>query len=345
MAGFTLSSRDISGMNAVLDACRESSPAPGIPVGAIGGLKALIPCDELSINGQDWTLPYHFFKQVMYDHLVEKRPDRARPYDGVGRDDVYWDTFWDGECSRAERIGDYGSVTMVSDFLSTRQMRAVRRCSMFFRFGYLREMMAVWPAGPGCSVHLLLWRSPGRDFSERERFILSLLRPHLAAAYWRSAAVRPSLPRLTHGQLKILELAGRGMTNRQIASTLQRSEGTVRTQLGRVYKHLEVTSRTAAVVKVGAAGGPGFLAPTHEHAQPIFAPAVSQGERHSLLTQRQLQIVRLVEAGFTNLEIAERLALSEGTVRTHLNNIYSRLDVTSRTAAVRRVFGDSAAGT
>jgi DNA-binding NarL/FixJ family response regulator len=57
-----------------------------------------------------------------------------------------------------------------------------------------------------------------------------------------------------------------------------------------------------------------------------------------VLTQRQLELLRLVAEGRTNSQIARRLDISEGTVRKHLENIYQRLDVTSRTAAVLRAF-------
>jgi len=50
--------------------------------------------------------------------------------------------------------------------------------------------------------------------------------------------------------------------------------------------------------------------------------------------------VRVVAAGHTNAQIARRLGVSEGTVRTHLENIYARLHVSSRTAAVTRAFPD-----
>ena len=43
-------------------------------------------------------------------------------------------------------------------------------------------------------------------------------------------------------------------------------------------------------------------------------------------------------AGHTNAQIARRLGISEGTVRTHLENIYTRLNVSSRTAAITRAF-------
>ena len=45
-------------------------------------------------------------------------------------------------------------------------------------------------------------------------------------------------------------------------------------------------------------------------------------------------------AGHTNTQIVRRLGLSEGTVRTYLENIYRRLQVSSRMAAVTRAFQD-----
>lgn len=52
------------------------------------------------------------------------------------------------------------------------------------------------------------------------------------------------------------------------------------------------------------------------------------------LTERQRQILRMVAAGSSNTQIARRLHVSEGTVRKHLENIFVRLHVGSRTEAV-----------
>jgi DNA-binding CsgD family transcriptional regulator len=57
------------------------------------------------------------------------------------------------------------------------------------------------------------------------------------------------------------------------------------------------------------------------------------------LTPRQWQVLDLLAAGHTNGQIARRLGVSEGTIRSHLENIYRRLGVTSRTAAVTRALG------
>jgi DNA-binding CsgD family transcriptional regulator len=83
----------------------------------------------------------------------------------------------------------------------------------------------------------------------------------------------------------------------------------------------------------------------------LLAPHLDQAyldaerRRHPVprLTPRQAGLMRLLAAGHTNTQIARRLGISEGTVRTHLENIYGRLGVSSRTAAVTRAFPDRAA--
>lgn len=54
------------------------------------------------------------------------------------------------------------------------------------------------------------------------------------------------------------------------------------------------------------------------------------------LTDRELEILRLLSAGLTNQEIADKLIVSLGTVKAHNHNIFSKLDVSSRTQALRR---------
>ena len=54
------------------------------------------------------------------------------------------------------------------------------------------------------------------------------------------------------------------------------------------------------------------------------------------LTEREAEILGLVAAGLSNLEIAERLVLSVGTVKVHTRHIYQKLGVGSRTQAVAR---------
>lgn len=55
------------------------------------------------------------------------------------------------------------------------------------------------------------------------------------------------------------------------------------------------------------------------------------------LTTRESEILDLVAAGLTNAGIAERLWISPGTVKKHLDNVYSKLGVANRTAAAARI--------
>ena len=51
------------------------------------------------------------------------------------------------------------------------------------------------------------------------------------------------------------------------------------------------------------------------------------------LTQRELEVLRLIAQGLENREIAEKLVVTEATVRTHVSNILSKLHLASRTQA------------
>jgi LuxR family maltose regulon positive regulatory protein len=54
------------------------------------------------------------------------------------------------------------------------------------------------------------------------------------------------------------------------------------------------------------------------------------------LSEREIEVLRLVSAGLTNREIAEQLYLSPGTIKTHVHNICGKLGVANRTQAVMR---------
>ena len=53
----------------------------------------------------------------------------------------------------------------------------------------------------------------------------------------------------------------------------------------------------------------------------------------TILTDREVEVLKLVAQGFTNQEIADRLTLSEWTVRTHMRNILDKLHLANRTQA------------
>ena len=69
--------------------------------------------------------------------------------------------------------------------------------------------------------------------------------------------------------------------------------------------------------------------------EPLPATA-GPGELAEALSGRELEVLRLVVAGLSNREIAEKLIVAEGTVKTHTHSIYQKLGVESRSQAIRR---------
>jgi DNA-binding NarL/FixJ family response regulator len=102
-----------------------------------------------------------------------------------------------------------------------------------------------------------------------------------------------------------------------------------------------------------AAGGEAIFSPTiaRRLADYFAAPARGSGtppeqphrelqetpasEYPAGLTAREVEVLRLVARGLTNAQIAQELFLSPRTVNAHLNSIYHKLGVSSRTAATR----------
>ena len=54
------------------------------------------------------------------------------------------------------------------------------------------------------------------------------------------------------------------------------------------------------------------------------------------ISQRELEVLQLISQGLSNQEIGERLFISESTIKTHVSNLFVKLDVKRRTQAVTR---------
>lgn len=85
------------------------------------------------------------------------------------------------------------------------------------------------------------------------RAVLAAGRP---GALWEQAAsgARGAVPALTRRELQVLQLMGRGLTNRAIADELFISENTVKNHVRHVHEKLQVRSRTEAVVRAAEEG-------------------------------------------------------------------------------------------
>ena len=101
-----------------------------------------------------------------------------------------------------------------------------------------------------------------------------------------------------------------------------------RAQLARIAPaYVEMLVRVFRTGSEAVATRPGSTPSLDAHAP---APVIE------LPTSRELDVLRLIAAGKSNAEIAQMLVIAISTVRTHTNNIFSKLGVTRRTEAVAR---------
>jgi DNA-binding CsgD family transcriptional regulator len=240
----TVSERDLRALLGIVGDHRSDLPPAGLPPSLLTDLRDQIRCDELQFLGQDTLRQTGWFAQCLAagsDDAVDDPDDEQ----------LYWELYWDSICcAYPDRTGDVRSVTTVSDFYSARQWHSTAMYSEMFRpYGFEHELLLCLPAGHLRTVRLLLCRGPGSDFSERDRALLALLRPHLHQAYLDAEHRRRPAPKLTPRHWELLRLVAAGHTNAQIARRLDVTEKTVGKHLENIYTRLQVSSRTAAVTR------------------------------------------------------------------------------------------------
>lgn len=153
-----------------------------------------------------------------------------------------------------------GSPRTISDFLSQRQFHETGIYQELFRLMGVEEQIAFGlPSPPPLVIGVAANRGAGRRFSDRERYLLSLLRPHAVRAYenalWTSrvSGALNGAAHLTAREREVLQLVSEGCTDREVAGQLRLSPRTVHKHLENIYRKLGVSTRTGAV---RLAGGP-----------------------------------------------------------------------------------------
>ena len=242
--------RDLRTLAGIVSDRRSDLGAYGLPLSLLAELMGQIRCDIVAFHGYDSER-----QQTMFLQHLPGGEDLAVEEDYNA---LHWQHYWNCQpCSYPDRTGDLRSIVKPTDFYSSRQWHSTGMYYDMYRpWGNEHDLMLTLPAassqvcGPGRTVRLFFFRGPGADFSEHDRALLVLLRPHLHQAYLDAERRRHHpVPQLTGLHWDLLRLLAAGHTNAQIARRLGISEGTVRTHLETIYTRLNVSSRTAAVTR------------------------------------------------------------------------------------------------
>ena len=174
----------------------------------------------------------------------------------------------------------------------------------------------------------------GRDFSARDCNVLEALSPHLVRLY-RAHGVRRRLD----AALAVHESSGAAVVLLEADGRVAFASSAASALLERYFgkNGAVLPQQLSSWIAERGRGAPDPLrveAGERTLVVELADDALLLEERRPLrLTPRERELLGLVSDGLTNGEIAERLWISVGTVRKHLDNIYAKLGVHTRTAA------------
>ncbi len=235
---------DVRALTQMIGDANDDQPGPILPWSLLDDLARLIPAEEVSICDLDLVNR----KRVLQQDVLEDDPRRLEQGEPVpGALDIFWrdyPTHWTGFLpSRA------GQVRRWSDRYPGQMLLQNPLYRDFFRPMGRRYFLSVGlQAADGHEQNLMFWRHSGPDFSDRDKDLLTLLRPHLAEIY--AGAVRRRRGFLTPREWEVLDLAAKGLSNADIAAQLVTSVSTVRKHMEHIFDRTGVRTRGAAVARM-----------------------------------------------------------------------------------------------
>ena len=331
-----------SDLQATLDFLRDAEAVSGpepFPTELLDRLRALVPCDFVAYDELDQVEQRGLF----FGGCTNLRASGHEPDAGA------FATFWrvkgqNPVCSHHAHTLDF-SALKVSDFLSRRQLHRNEFYVAFMRpYGVEHTIVFGLPATQRHTKCFLL-HSQNRDFDERDRAVLEVLRSHLPALY-AAAGARRVAAAITAGEDGAGELvvlapsgtidfetpAARGLLARYFPDGNN----------GRIPETVDSWRRQQVThLNGGLLPRPSEPLTVRRDGSRLVVRRLGHtlllSEEPAALTRREREIVELLADGRSNAEIASALWIAPGTVRKHLENIYAKLGVRSRTAAVARL--------
>jgi DNA-binding CsgD family transcriptional regulator len=274
---------------------------------------------------------------------VRQRFRHAVDRSGDGGDVALPVPYWEIEAEHPIcRRHEFGALKL-SDFLSRKQLRRSRIYAVWFRpLGIEHELDVAIASPPWHTKTFLFNRFRGRDFTERDRLVLDLLQPHFGRL-WRAAQTRRRLRAAITGLERASKQDARGVVLLASDGRIEFASPPARRLILEYFGASPEAELPAALSHWLESGSPTLacrLADCRLTIERSGDALLLEETRDELgLTPRERDILAWVARGNTNPEIAEILWIAPATVRKHLENVYAKLGVRTRTAAVTRFLG------
>ena len=239
-----------------------------------------------------------------------------------------------------ERTNDWTSARKVSDFLTGRDFRRTEVWNELYRQGRLSDWMAAGLSPTGTHTRTFIFTRNRGEFDEQDRLLLELLLPQLQRRHDRVHAAAQAADALSsleeddtddpgHVVLcsrdGVIEFAS-PHSRRLLTTYLECANGRVpEPVLGALWRRQQplVVERGDHRLTLRAAPA----------AELVVLLLGEEDLRLDRLTPRQRTILEHVARGGTDAEIASKLGIAPATVNKHLEQMYERLGVHTRTAA------------
>jgi DNA-binding CsgD family transcriptional regulator len=327
-----LSAADLEGaLRFVREAADEAGPDP-FPAHLLERLRTLLGCEFASYCELD--------RPGERLHRLVESP--VPPEDGIPAE-VFWHIVGEHPLCVAQAQGCFDAIKL-SDFHSLREFHRLEVYTEFFRPAGIEFELEVALPSPPSHTRTFLFDDARHDFGERERALLNLLRPHLLQFYDAALLRR----RGTVAQ-RLIEAA----TDPARACVVVRASGAMEPVGERAREWLKAyfadgagscvpmalaewlrRQRAAASMTLVRGTGSLLIEYVPGETEGLLILEEQRPTDAAVLTPREQEVIALVADGLRNSEIAERLWVSPATVRKHLENIYEKLGVHTRTAAV-----------
>ncbi len=334
----TLAEGDVTEVASVAAELAAIDDAEPFPVAVLARLATLVGSRDVTYTELDRGREA-FLYEAWWDDGVgggSARPEADR------HSDTLWWRLRHQHPIRAyrERTDDWTSTRLMSDFVSLREFRRTeiwnelyrdRQCNHWIGVG-LRQSRTT-------QTQMFIFTRERLDFRERDRLVLDLLQPHLQRRYERAQAAAEAADALAtfteqdNGDTGRLIICSRGGTIEFASKQARRTLGKYfESAAGRLPASVSSALHRGDPVSVNR--GEQRLTLRSTSSAGLLVVVLSEEDlRLKRLTPRQRTILEHVATGATNAQIAAGLAISPATVGKHLEQIYQRLDIHTRTAA------------
>jgi DNA-binding CsgD family transcriptional regulator len=314
------------------DAAAAAGTEPFTPH-LIDGLTEIVGCEYARYKEID------FARRVEIAH-VPCSAELAFGGEPVEMTEADWNAVPSDPCYRATFAEPTG-IFIASDLAARSAVSpgASERWQAEFDRWDLRDRMWIQIDGPPWAG--IVFDALDRSFGDRDRELARMLQPHLGEI-WRNASVRrrlgAALSALEHEQstgVLLLDGAGRveyasGSAQRILTDHFDMPPRAlpdgVADWRGDVDERLLLAAEDSTIVVEASEDGSALL--LSERPAGVAA-----------LTARERDVMRCVEDGLSNTEIARKLWIQPTTVRKHLEHVFDKLGVRSRTAALSKLHG------